>query len=275
MNKDLTNCCFVMMPFSTPSQYDDDSHFQKIYDQVFVPAIKRVGYEPYRVDENKLCDSIVTKIFGAVRKCPMALCDLSSRNPNVLYELGLRQAYNMPVVLVQDDITERIFDVSGISTVTYKNHRLVENVEDAINAINEALKQTKEGQNQTLAHIVKAKEADYESISVSGDERIHIALMSIMSDIKELKSRERADADNFPVEREEISILPEINVLVENGITNKDISRILDKYADVIMRYKRNGNIVKITLKSMGSKEAFIWKKRIGNALLYGNCTER
>ena len=50
----------------------------------------------------------------------MALCDLSNRNPNVLYELGLRQAYDKPVVLVQDDKTERIFDVSGINTVSYK-----------------------------------------------------------------------------------------------------------------------------------------------------------
>lgn len=47
----------------------------------------------------------------------MAICDLSSRNPNVMYELGIRQAYGKKVVLIQDDATDKIFDVAGINTV--------------------------------------------------------------------------------------------------------------------------------------------------------------
>ena len=72
-------------------------------------------------DEDKISNPIINKIFQAVQNCPMALCDLSNRNPNVLYELGLRQAYDKPVVLVQDDKTQRIFDVSGINTVQYSS----------------------------------------------------------------------------------------------------------------------------------------------------------
>ena len=171
--------CFVMMPFSTPKEYDDVDHFDKIYKQIFVPAIRKAGYEPYRVDENKICDSIIDKIFEAVRTCPMALCDLSNKNPNVLYELGLRQAYDMPVVLVQDDVTDRIFDVSGITTVSYSSHRLVENVDEAIKTISEAIIQTKEGKESTLAKIVKAKGADYDSIKVTEKDNINIMLNTI------------------------------------------------------------------------------------------------
>lgn len=89
---DFSKTCFVIMPFSSPESYDD--HFTKIYNQIFIPAIKKAGYEPYRTDENKICDSIINKIFDGVQKSAMVLCDLSSRNPNVLYELGLRQAYD-------------------------------------------------------------------------------------------------------------------------------------------------------------------------------------
>ena len=126
-SKNMMEKCFVMMPISDQGDYPK-GHFDKIYEQIFKPAIEKAGYEPYRVDENKLCDSIIGKIFSALQESPMALCDLSNRNPNVLYELGIRQAYDKPVVLVQDEKTERIFDVSGISTVQYSSKRLYEDV---------------------------------------------------------------------------------------------------------------------------------------------------
>ena len=117
--------CFVIMPISDQGDYHS-GHFTKVYEQIFQPAIEEAGYKAYRVDEDKICDSIIDKIFRAAQEYPMAICDLSNRNPNVLYELGLRQAYNMPVVLVQDEKTERIFDVSGINTVTYNSGRQYE-----------------------------------------------------------------------------------------------------------------------------------------------------
>lgn len=111
--------CFVIMPISDQGDYPQ-GHFTKVYEQIIKPAVKDAGYLPYRVDENKISDTIINKIFDAIQECPMAICDLSNRNPNVLYELGLRQAYDKPVVLIQDDKTEKIFDVSGISTVFIK-----------------------------------------------------------------------------------------------------------------------------------------------------------
>ena len=112
--------CFVIMPISDQGEYPK-GHFTKVYEQIFKPAILEAGYEPYRVDEDKISNPIINKIFDAVQNCPMALCDLSNRNPNVLYELGLRQAYDKPVVLVQDEKTPRIFDVSLILYNTVAN----------------------------------------------------------------------------------------------------------------------------------------------------------
>ena len=90
--------CFVIMPISDQGDYTM-GHFTKVYEQIIKPSIEEAGYEAYRVDENNICDSIINKIFDAIQECPMAVCDLSNRNPNVLYELGLRQAYDKPVVL--------------------------------------------------------------------------------------------------------------------------------------------------------------------------------
>lgn len=248
--------CFVIMPFSETDTYEED-HFTKIYEQIFKPAIEKAGYEPYRVDEDKICDPIIGKIFDAVQNCPMSLCDLSSKNPNVLYELGLRQAYDKPVVLVKDEKTEHIFDVAGINTVSYNSNRLVENVEKAIKDIADALRQTKEGKEATLVKIVKAKSADFSEVNTSEQENIGILLKSIMSDIQELKSDRlmnyngvNYNVNSYKVMGEEGPVNRTFEIRLKDGVTNKQIDNTMD-YIMTLTRahiaWSRNKNWLTVT----------------------------
>lgn len=118
----------------------------------------------------------------------MALCDLSNRNPNVLYELGLRQAYDKPVVLVQDEKTPRIFDVSGINTVQYSSERLFENVMEAREKITDALISTRDGKVNSIVKIVQAESASMKTGEVSQEDRMEVMLSGIMSEIKEIRN---------------------------------------------------------------------------------------
>lgn len=247
--------CFVMMPISKQPGYDDDdNHFSRVYEQIFSPAIEKAGFIPYRVDENKISDSIINKIFEAIQNCPLALCDLSARNPNVLYELGLRQAYDLPVVLVKDEKTSTIFDVSGINTVEYNSHRLVENVNSAIDDIADALIATKEGKETTIAKIVKAKSANFSDVEVSCDDNITIMLNSIMADIRSLKKgQENSSGNKINLKKESFAYtnsekLPTyVNEVFElkDGVTNREINEIVDTakrvYASGI-KYNRSGS---------------------------------
>lgn len=119
----------------------------------------------------------------------MAICDLSNRNPNVLYELGLRQAYDKPVVLIQDDKTNKIFDVSGISTVFYKSARLYEDVLEARENIKKAILSTKEGKVSSLAKVMKVSVADFSKVEVSQDDKTNVILEGIYNEINELKNK--------------------------------------------------------------------------------------
>lgn len=202
--------CFVMMPFSDQGDYPK-GHFQKVYEQIFTPAINKAGYIPYRVDENTISDSIIDKIFEGVQNCEMALCDLSNRNPNVLYELGLRQAYNKPVVLVKDEKTENIFDVSVISTVLYNSNRLYENVLDAQDKICESLIATSKGKDTTLLQFVRAKEASYDDVKVNKDDTVNIMLQSIMRELQQLNSSKGTN------ENGNINTAHLIEIIVENA----------------------------------------------------------
>ena len=182
--------CFVIMPISDQGDYPI-GHFTKVYEQIIKPAVEDAGYEAYRVDENNICDSIIKKIFDAIQECPMAVCDLSNRNPNVLYELGLRQAYDKPVVLIQDDKTEKIFDISGISTVLYKSTRLYEDVIEAREKIKNAILSTKEGKESTLAKAVQVNTAVFSPIEVTQDDKTNVMLERIFNEIRQLKDREK------------------------------------------------------------------------------------
>lgn len=52
--------CFVIMPISDQGDYPK-GHFTKVYNQIFKPAIIAAGYEPFRVDEDKISNPIITK----------------------------------------------------------------------------------------------------------------------------------------------------------------------------------------------------------------------
>lgn len=110
--------CFVIMPISTQTGYEE-GHFQLVYEDILQPSIEVAGMSPYRADETKNTNLIHLDILRRVIETPIAVCDMSSKNPNVFYELGMRQAFDMPTVLVKDDVTDTPFDISGLRYVTY------------------------------------------------------------------------------------------------------------------------------------------------------------
>lgn len=220
--------CFVIMPISDQGDYPP-SHFSKVYDQIFKPAIIEAGYEPFRVDEDKISSSIIGKIFDEIQSAPIALCDLSNRNPNVLYELGLRQAYDKPVVLVKDEKTTNIFDVSGINTVMYSSSRLYETVMEDRKNITEAIKATMAGKTQTIIKIVKAEKAQYSSEKLSEQESVGVLLSSIMNELSAIK---KAQEENSISQINYTSNMYRATriLYLKNGVTNK---RVLQQFSKI------------------------------------------
>lgn len=137
------NQCFVIMPISDPKDYEQ-GHFKCVYEDILIPAIEEAGYIPKRADDDKSSSMIQVNIIQDIIESPMAICDLSSRNPNVLFELGIRQAFDLPVVLVQEEGTPRIFDISTINTIDYRKTLLYRDVIEDREKIKEAILQTKD-----------------------------------------------------------------------------------------------------------------------------------
>lgn len=142
-NEQTKKKCFVIMPISDVDGYPK-GHFNRVYDYIIVPACKQEGYEPIRADATYKSNVIIVDILRNILECDMAICDLSSRNPNVFYELGFRQAFNMKTVLMKDDQTDRPFDVSTIRSINYESSLRIDLVNKAITELTKALKETNE-----------------------------------------------------------------------------------------------------------------------------------
>lgn len=137
------NNCFVIMPITDPDGYDI-GHFKKVYEDIFKVAIKNAGFNPVRADEVLQTNFIHLDILLKLVESPMAICDLSSRNPNVLFELGLRQAFDMPTVLVQECGNTKIFDIAPMRITDYKKELKYRDVLEDQKSIEAAIKATKE-----------------------------------------------------------------------------------------------------------------------------------
>jgi hypothetical protein len=107
--------CFVIQPF-------DSGKFDKRYKETFAPAIIEAGFEPYRVDEDRRADVLITSIEDGIRSAAVCLADITTDNPNVWFELGFAFAANRPVVMVCS--TERTgkypFDIQHRRVTSYK-----------------------------------------------------------------------------------------------------------------------------------------------------------
>lgn len=114
------NDCFIIMPIADHPDYNN-GHFKRVYEDIFAPACRSAGYKPVRADDVAQSNLIHLDILQKLLESPMAICDLSTRNPNVLFELGLRQAFDKPTILVQEVGTPRIFDINMFRYTEYRN----------------------------------------------------------------------------------------------------------------------------------------------------------
>lgn len=130
--------CFVMMPFTDPDGYTPD-HFKRVYRYIIQPACELAGYKPVRVDDINTSNHIVIEIIRYIVEAEMAICDLSSGSPNVLYELGIRHAFNKPVTLIKDLRTGRMFDIQGLRDIEYDESLRADATERVIPIIADSL----------------------------------------------------------------------------------------------------------------------------------------
>ena len=110
--------CFALMPFT--------QCFDGIWEIVIRPTVEGQGDECTRADDFFAPGPIMNAIVHAIESADYLIADLTGRNPNVFYELGLAHSMGKPVILLTQNVGDVPFDL--------KHQRLIEYADTAAGA---------------------------------------------------------------------------------------------------------------------------------------------
>lgn len=112
--------CGLVMPIS-PIDGCGVDHWVEVK-SIITDSIKSIGDPEFQVllvsDQNDV-GVIQKRIVNNLYSCDVVVCDVSCKNPNVMFELGMRLAFDKPTVIVKDDVTDYSFDTGVIEHLTY------------------------------------------------------------------------------------------------------------------------------------------------------------
>lgn len=178
-----TKTCFVIMPIADHPDYET-GHFDRVYEYLIKPACIKSGYEPRRADDNKASNMIMFDILKKIMDCDMAICDLSSKNANVFYELGLRQAFNKKTILITDGRENAPFDIAAFRYVRYSPSLRIDSVINDTRAIAEMLNETENAPDDDVNSIVKLLQiqpAHVEKLQLSQQESVFFEMFKTLN----------------------------------------------------------------------------------------------
>lgn len=111
--------CFVIMPFGKEGSLEHE-HNLKIYKYMIKPAVEECGYSCIRADEIAHAGSIPKDIIEHLFNSDLVVADLTQRNANVFYELGVRHALircgTIPIIREGEELP---FNLSFIRVTRY------------------------------------------------------------------------------------------------------------------------------------------------------------
>lgn len=108
------NAVFVIMPFN--------KDFNDVWKGGIEKAAKAEGFKPIRIDMLNKSTNITDDIIETIKKCKIAIVDVSSNNPNVMFELGYAMASNKPNIIISQSVEFLPFDIRNIRTIVYNNN---------------------------------------------------------------------------------------------------------------------------------------------------------
>jgi hypothetical protein len=126
--------CFVVMPFGDPD-------LEVVYEDFVEPTLaKKCDLDCQRGDDVFGSNVIMDDILKSIRSADVILADLTRKNANVFYEVGICHAVGKPVVLLAQSIDDVPFDLRHRRVLLYEYSprgckRLEANLKDNMNAV--------------------------------------------------------------------------------------------------------------------------------------------
>lgn len=111
--------CFVVSPFG--GYEAERNHFRVVLDNLIRPAVEaaNMGLSVFRADESSAPGSFVHQILDYLAQAHSVIADLSGRNANVFYELGIRHALSPRTILIAGQVDDIPSDLREYRALVY------------------------------------------------------------------------------------------------------------------------------------------------------------
>lgn len=147
--------CFVVMGFGKKTDYETGRtlDLDASYEAIIKPAATDAGLRCVRADEINHSGVIDEKMYDMLLRADLVIADLSTSNPNALYELGVRHALKpYATILIKEKDGRFHFDLNHVVTMEYQH------LGPDIGAREANLK--KEELSERILAVMKAQETD-------------------------------------------------------------------------------------------------------------------
>lgn len=106
--------CFVLMPFTEP--------FTRLYLECIKPTLETLNLRVMRADDLFAPTPIFEDIWEYINKARFIVADVTGRNPNVFYELGIAHTVGKDAIMLTQNKDDIPFDVGHIRYFEYTDN---------------------------------------------------------------------------------------------------------------------------------------------------------
>ncbi|MCE7061241.1 hypothetical protein [Dyadobacter sp. CY343] len=110
--------CGIIMPIAGNQDYSTE-HWKDVLSIISEAIHATEIFEPKLVSEDVAIGLIHERIVSNIYNNEIVVCDVSSKNPNVMFELGMRLAFDKPTIIVKDSDTGYSFDTGPVEHLNY------------------------------------------------------------------------------------------------------------------------------------------------------------
>lgn len=103
--------CFIVMPFS--QEWSNDVH------RILADACRAAHVQPVRGDDLFTPTDILEDIWQGINGADFVMADITGKNPNVLYELGIAHSLAKPVLILSREAADIPIDLSTRRVMLY------------------------------------------------------------------------------------------------------------------------------------------------------------
>jgi len=112
----MAKTCFIISRIGKEGSPERGNADIKL-EYLFKPVLDELGYNTIRADQEEAPGSISRGIVDRVIKSEMAIADISDQNPNVFYEIAIRNAVQKPIIIIRLPNQKPPFDIQDTRAI--------------------------------------------------------------------------------------------------------------------------------------------------------------